>query len=265
MHLQFIITGLIVGALVGLSGMGSGSLMTPILVLILGVRPTVAVGTDLVYATCTKAVGALAHLRQGQIRFRPALWISAGSVPAAIGGTALIGALMRRQGGAVADRFISHGLGVMLLVAAGLMLLQPLIRRRLWPQSPPPVLDPRLQALRRIRPALLVVVGLVVGFLVGLTSVGAGSLIMVALLLFFPRWPMSRRVGTDVFQGFMLSAAAGAAHLQLGTVNLPIVGQLLLGSIPGVLLGSRLSKVVPDVILRPAIAGVLALAAVQLL
>lgn len=264
MHPQFIVTGLIVGALVGLSGMGSGSLMTPILVLILGVRPTVAVGTDLVYATCTKAVGAIAHLRQGQLRFRPALWISAGSVPAAIAGTTVIGALMHRQG-ALADSFISHCLGVTLLLAAGMMLLQPLIRKHLWPQDPPPLLHPRLQALRRIRPALLVFVGLVVGFLVGLTSVGADSLIMVALLLFYPRWPMSRRVGTDVFQGFLLSAAAGAAHFQLGTVSLPIVGQLLLGSIPGVLLGSRLSKLVPEMILRPAIAGVLALAAVQLL
>lgn len=264
MHPQFIITGLIVGFLVGLSGMGSGSLMTPILVLLLGVRPTVAVGTDLVYATCTKAVGAIAHLRQGHVRIRPALWLSAGSVPASIAATALIGALLGKQT-KVADLFVSRGLGVTLLLAAGLMLLQPLIRRHLWPQNPPPLLQPRLEALRRIRPALLVVVGLVVGFLVGLTSVGAGSLVMVALLLLFPRWAMSRRVGTDVLQGCILSAAAGAAHLTLGTVSLSIVGQLLLGSIPGVLLGSRLSKLVPDVILRPAIAGVLTLAAVQLL
>ena len=264
MQPQYIITGLIVGTLVGLTGMGSGSLMTPILVLILGVRPSIAVGSDLVYATCTKAVGAFEHLRQGQIRFRPALWISAGSVPAAIAGTVLIGSLLRHRSG-LADHFITHWLGVTLLLAAGLMLVQPLIRRRLWPQDPPPVLHPRLKALRRIRPALLVVVGATVGFLVGLTSVGAGSLVMVALLLFFPRWPMSRRVGTDVLQGFMLSAAAGAAHWQLGTVSLPIVGQLLLGSIPGVLVGSRLSKVVPEAILRPVVAGALTLSAVRLL
>lgn len=264
MQPQFIVTGLIVGSLVGLSGMGSGSLMTPILVLILGVRPTVAVGTDLVYASCTKAVGAIAHLRQGHVRIRPALWLSAGSVPAAIGATSLVGVLLGKQTKA-ADIFVSRWLGVTLLVAAALMVLQPLIRRYLWPQDPPPLLQPRLKALRRIRPALLVVIGGGVGFLVGLTSVGAGSLVMVALMLLFPRWAMSRRVGTDVMQGCILSAAAGAAHLTLGTVNLPIVGQLLLGSIPGVVLGSRLSKLVPEVILRPAIAGVLALAAVQLL
>jgi hypothetical protein len=264
MQWQFIITGLIVGSLVGLSGMGSGSLMTPILVLILGVRPTVAVGTDLVYASITKAAGAIAHLRQGQVRIRPALWLSAGSVPAAIAATALIGVLLGKQT-KVADVFVSRFLGVTLLLAAALMLLQPLIRKRLWPQDPPPVLQPRLAALRRIRPLLLIVIGAVVGFLVGLTSVGAGSLVMVALLLLFPRWPMSRRVGTDVMQGCLLSAAAGAAHLTLGTVNLPIVGLLLLGSIPGVLLGSRLSKRVPEGILRPAVAGVLTLAAVQLL
>lgn len=176
----------------------------------------------------------------------------------------MVGVLLGKQTKA-ADIFVSRWLGVTLLVAAALMVLQPLIRRYLWPQDPPPLLQPRLKALRRIRPALLVVIGGGVGFLVGLTSVGAGSLVMVALMLLFPRWAMSRRVGTDVMQGCILSAAAGAAHLTLGTVNLPIVGQLLLGSIPGVVLGSRLSKLVPEVILRPAIAGVLALAAVQLL
>jgi uncharacterized protein len=244
--------------------MGGGSLMTPILVLVLGMQPSLAVGTDLVYASLTKAVGTLQHLRQGQVRFRPGLWLAAGGVPATLAATALIGALLRIRG-PVTEHFISHTLAIMLLVVAALLLAQPLLRRRLWPQDPPPVAHPRLLMLRRIRPALLVVVGTVVGFGVGLTSVGAGSLVMVALLLFFPRWPMSRRVGTDVFQGFLLSAAAGAAHLGLGTVSLPVVGQLLLGSIPGVLIGTRLTKVIPDSLLRPAVAGVLTLSAVRLM
>jgi uncharacterized protein len=264
MQAQFILTGLLVGTLIGLTGMGGGSLMTPILVLLLGMQPSLAVGTDLMYASLTKAVGTVQHLRQGQVRFRPGLWVAAGSVPASLAATAVIGALLRNNG-TVAEHVISRTLAITLLVVAALLLLQPLLRRHLWPQDPPPVAHPRLQTLRRIRPLLLVAVGVVVGFLVGLTSVGAGSLVMVALLLFFPRWPMSRRIGTDVFQGFMLSAAAGAAHLGLGTVNLSVVGLLLIGSIPGVLIGTRLTKVIPEVVLRPAVAGVLTFSALRLM
>lgn len=264
MQVQFVLTGLLVGTLIGLTGMGGGSLMTPILVLVLGVRPTIAVGTDLAYATLTKAVGSFQHLRQGQVRFRPGLWIAAGSVPASLAGTWVISLLLRRPN-VSADRFLSHALAGTLLLVAVLLLAQPLLRSRLWPQDPPPMLSPRLQALRRIRPTLLVIVGVIVGFLVGLTSVGGGSLVMVALLLFFPRWPMNRRVGTDVFQGCLLSAAAGFAHWQIGTVNVPLAGQLLLGSIPGVLIGTRLTKVVPESILRPVVASVLTLSAWRLM
>ena len=264
MQVQFVLTGLLVGTLIGLTGMGGGSLMTPILVLVLGVRPTIAVGTDLAYATLTKAVGSIQHLRQGQLRFRPGLWIAAGSVPASLVGTWIVGLLIHKQS-AIADRFISRALAVTLVLVAVLLVVQPLLRSRLWPQDPPPVLSPRLTALRRIRPALLIVVGVIVGFLVGLTSVGAGSLVMVALLLFFPRWPMNRRVGTDVFQGCLVSAAAGLAHWQIGTVNFPLVGQLLLGSIPGVLIGTRLTKIVPERFLRPVVASVLTLSAWRLM
>lgn len=265
MQIQFVLTGLLVGTLIGLTGMGGGSLMTPILVLLLGMSPTAAVGTDLAYATVTKFVGGLQHLRQGQVRFGPGLWVAVGSVPASLAGTWVVGRIMHVHNTATADRFIAHALGVTLLLVAAMLLVQPWLRRRLWPQDPPPALNPRLLALRRIRPALLIVVGLIIGFLVGLTSVGGGSLVMIALLLFFPRWPMNRRVGTDVFQGCIVSASAGLAHLQLHTVSFPLVGLLLMGSIPGVLIGTRLTKLVPERILRPAVASVLTVSAWRLM
>jgi uncharacterized protein len=264
MPLTYVLTGLLVGTLIGMTGMGGGSLMTPILVLVLGVHPTVAVGTDLAYSTLTKAVGAVQHFRQHQVRVHAALWLAVGSVPASLAGIAMLH-LVTRGHTQVADQFVSRALGVTLLFVAAMLFLLPFAQRHLWPENPPPLLHPRLQALRRIRPALLVVVGAFVGFLVGLTSIGGGSLVMVSLLLFFPRWKMGRRVGTDVFQGFLLSAAAGAAQWHLGTVSLPLAGQLLVGSLPGVLIGSRLTKIVPEPVLRPAVAGALAISAWRLL
>lgn len=262
MPFEFVLTGLLVGILVGLTGMGGGSLMTPILVL--GVKPTLAVGTDLTYAAITKAVGAIQHFRQGQVRIAPGLWLALGSIPASILGVGLIDALRHTRGVNV-DRFVGHALAIMLFVVAGMLLIQPWIRGRLWPMDRPAVFQRRLVKMRRHRNVMLVGVGLIVGFLVGLTSVGGGSLVMFAMLLLYPKWPMSQRVGTDVFQGFLLSSAAAAAHWQLGTVDLPIVTQLLIGSIPGVLLGTRLTKVVPEKVLRPLVAGALALSAWRLL
>lgn len=264
MQLQFTLTGLLVGILIGLTGMGGGSLMTPILVLFLGMPPTIAVGTDLAYSTITKAVGSIQHFRQGQVRVTPALWVALGSVPATVLGIVLLRWLTHGHP-QTADTFVSHALGATLLFVAIMLFVQPRLQKRLWPEGTPAVLHPRLQAFRQIRPVLLVAVGAIVGLLVGLTSIGGGSLVMVALLLFFPRWKMGRRVGTDVFHGFVLSAVAGAAQWKFGAVNLPIAGQLLLGSIPGVLIGTRLTRVVPEHILRPAVAGLLALSAVRLL
>lgn len=264
MQVQFALTGLLVGILVGLTGAGGGSLMTPILVLALGMPPTLAVGTDIVYSAVTKAVGAAQHFRQGQVRMSAALWLSVGSVPASLIGGAVFH-IATHGDMASADRFIRHALGVALLLVAAMLLALPVLQRRMWPQGIPSALNPRLQALRRVRPPLLVAIGAVVGAVISLTSVGGGSLVMVALLLFFPRWKMGRRIGTDVFQGFLLAAAAGALQWHFGTVNMPVVGQLLIGSIPGVLIGSRLTKVVPESILRPTVAGILALSAWRLL
>lgn len=264
MQLQFIFIGWLVGVLVGLTGMGGGSLMTPLLVLVLGVPPTIAVGTDLAYSTLTKAVGAIQHFRQAQVRAGTALWLALGSVPATVAGIETLHFLTRGRP-SVANSFINHALGGTLLFVSLMLIAFPYLQRRLWPEGQPSLLHPRLKALRRIRPVLLVAVGAVVGLLVGLTSVGGGSLVMVALLLFFPRWTMGRRVGTDVFHGVLLSAVAGAAQWHLGTVDVSMTWHLLIGSIPGVLIGSRLTRAVPESVLRPAIAGVLAFSAWRLM
>jgi uncharacterized protein len=264
MQLQFIVTGLLVGVLVGLTGMGGGSLMTPLLVLVLGFRPTIAVGTDLTYAAVTKAVGAIQHFRQGQVRISTGLWYAAGGVPASLVGTSIIHSLGQTQGPSV-DRFIGHALAYTLILVAVLLVLQPVLRRRLWPQDKPSIFYARLRTMRRYRPPMLVAIGVIVGLLVSITSVGAGSLVMFSMLLLFPKWPMSQRVGTDIFQGFLLTAAAASANLHFGTVNLPVVGQLLIGSLPGVLIGSRLTKVIPDGVLRPLVAGALAISGLRLL
>ena len=264
MHLEFVLTGLLVGTLIGLTGMGGGSLMTPILVLVLGVKPTLAVGTDLSYAAITKAVGAIQHFRQGQVRIAPGLWLALGSIPASILGVRLIDAL-RHMKGVNVDRFVGHALAIMLFIVAFLLFIQPWVRKRLWPSDRPLIFQERLLKMRRHRNLILVGVGLVVGIVVGLTSVGGGSLVMFAMLLLYPKWPMSQRVGTDVFQGFLLSAAAAGAHWQLGTVNVPLMLQLLIGSVPGVLLGTRLTKQVPERVLRPIVAGALAFSAWRLL
>lgn len=264
MQAQFVLTGLLVGMLVGLTGMGGGSLMTPILVLVLGFRPAIAVGTDLTYAAITKVVGAIQHVRQKQVRISTGLLYAAGGVPSTLAGVGAVHALEKARGVNV-DHVIGHALAYTLILVAGLLIFQPWMRKHLWPQDRPSVFYARLRTMRRYRPPMLIAIGAIVGFLVGLTSIGAGSLVMFSMLLLFPKWPMSQRVGTDVFQGFLLSAAGASANLHFGMVNLPVVGQLLIGSLPGVVIGSRLTKSVPDGVLRPLVAGALALSGWRLL
>lgn len=264
MTMQFVVTGFLVGILVGLTGMGGGSLMTPILVLVLGVQPTIAVGTDLAYASVTKIAGTILHFRQGHVRIGTGLWLSLGSVPMSIFGVWIV-ATFRRTHGAEVEHFVSHAVAVMLIVVALLLLVQPAINHRIWPRDNPTIFQPRLLKMRQWRRQALVAFGAVVGLVVGLTSVGGGSLAMIGLLLLYPKWPMRQRVGTDVFQGLLLSSAAAAAHWSIGDVNVPVMAQLLIGSIPGVLIGSRLTQVVPERVLRPFVAGAIALSAVKLL
>jgi hypothetical protein len=241
--------GFVVGLSVGLTGIGGGAIMTPILILAGGVPPTVAVGTDLVYGAMTKAVGAVVHLRQRTVDLQLAARLAFGSVPGALLGVALIDLIRGASGTAVADRFISRTLGIVLIGVALSLLMRPWLRRA-------PVADAGDRP-RRLRQVPTIVAAATIGLLVGLTSVGSGSLIVATLLILYPDLPPQRIVGTDVFNGLFLTAAAGLAHAHLGTVDWHLLGGLLIGSVPGVWLGSRLVVTLPDRLLRPALAVLL--------
>lgn len=246
--------GFAVGVLVGLTGMGGGSLTTPFLILVAGVRPVIAVGTDLAYSAATKWLGAAAHWRQGTVDLRVVRRLAVGSVPGSLAGVAVLRLLGPH--GQAADTLITRVLGVTLILVAASLFLGRSIRaaRR-----------PRPAAMDRHKPQLTVALGLVVGFLLGITSVGSGTLIMAVLLLVTRRRPSSQLVGIDVFHGAVLVTAAAAGHLSIGTIDWGITASLLAGSLPGVLIGSRLAPRVPERFLRPALAAVLLTAGARLI
>ena len=241
-----VLFGLGVGVLVGLTGMGGGSLMTPILILVFGFKPVTAIGTDLAYAAVTKTVGGWKHFRQRTVDLRLSSWMALGSVPAAVGGVWALEAIERAHG----DSFDE----VLLTVLAGALLFTgaAVLARALF--------LPKLVAMERERVALearhkaaAVVVGIFVGFVLGVTSAGSGALIAVGLILLFRLVPR-RVVGTDVFHAAILLWAAAAAHIVAGNVDFALAGTILLGSVPGVWLGSHWSIRVPVAALRTTLA-----------
>jgi uncharacterized protein len=273
------IVGLLIGFLVGLTGMGGGSLLAPILVLFFRVPPVWAVGTDIAYSTVTKAVGSIVHIRQKSVNFKVALCLACGSVPATFLSVLLV-QYVRKQYGTLINGIILHAIGFTLVLVAVLLVINPIILRRLEKRrqemrkqaalvagTDVPALAPPNSTYweKRYRPVVTALVGAVVGFLVGLTSVGSGTLIIVSLAFLFPRLTAKELVGTDIFQAFMLLAAGSIAYLAAGTINWGIAGMLLIGSLPGVLLGSRLSKYVPEPIMRPILAVVLVISGWKLI
>jgi len=269
------LVGLFIGFLVGLTGMGGGSLLAPIMILFFHIPPVWAVGTDIAYSTVTKALGSVVHIRQKNVNFKIALWLACGSVPATLLSISLV-QYIRKHYGALVNGVILHTLGFTLLLVAVLLVLKPLIMRRLDQKR----LEAEKQTALRgetdstkrsnhwekwYRPVVTALVGAIVGFLVGLTSVGSGTLIIVSMAFLFPRLPSKELVGTDIFQAFMLLAAGAVAYLNAGTINWSIVGLLLLGSLPGVFLGSKFSKFIPDRYMRPVLATVLAISGLKLI
>ena len=246
--------GLLVGALVGLTGVGGGSLMTPILVFVFGQAPSVAVGTDLIFAASTKLAATASFGYSRRIDWRVVGRLALGSLPAAVAVLASLWIAEREPAGI--DRVIARGLAVMLvLTALGLLFQAPLRRLGLK------VTAASLRGTDRWTPALTVVTGVIVGAAVTLTSVGAGALGVVALLYLYPlRLASDRLVATDIAHALPLTLVAGLGHASLGHLNLPVLGYLLLGSIPGVLIASRLTIRLPQPVLRGLIG--LALAAV---
>lgn len=250
--LILVVFGLGVGVLVGTTGMGGGSIMTPLLILVLGVKPTVAIGTDLAYAAVTKTVGGWRHWRNGTVDFGISFWLGIGSIPSAIGGVYVLKVIERHAG----DRFDTV---VLTMLAAALLLTGIAVSwRALF--APNAVLRERDSIDLQTRHKVAAVgVGIVVGFILGLTSAGSGALIAIALILLFRLTP-HRVVGTDVFHAAILLWAAGIAHFISGNVDLAMAGSIMVGSVPGVWLGSHLAMKLPPAGLRPAL-GIVLLAA----
>lgn len=228
-----VLFGLGIGILVGLTGMGGASLMTPLLVLVFKTEPVTAIGTDIFYAAVTKTVGGYQHLRQGTVHRGLALWMAVGSVPAAVGGVFVIEVLERSYG---EDRLkgIVFGLlgGTLIVVGVATMLRTLFI---------PDVIKERFGLhLQRRHKIAAVATGLVTGFVIGLTSAGSGTLIGIILIAVFRLTP-SRVVGTDIFHAAVLLWAASAAHLIGGNIDFGLAGNILIGSIPGVLIGGKLA------------------------
>lgn len=251
------VTGLLVGFLVGLTGMGAGSLMTPILVALLHYKAKFAVGSDLAYAAVMKMFGAWQHRRAGTVDLGLSLRLAAGSVPASLLGVWWSHRLEQRLGDE-GERVILRLLGVMLILTAAVLVSRtiPAVERLLQKRAEQP--PPQRGLLWAIG------IGAVLGFLVGVTSVGSGALFGVAMLMVFGLKTRDM-VGTDIFHAALLSAAAAAGHIWAGNVDYPLVGSLLLGAVPGILMGSRLSTRLPEQALRPTLATVLLLSGLKMM
>lgn len=254
MHVDLTLTiaGALVGLLVGLTGMGGGALLTPILVLIFGVPPLAAISSDLVTSLVMKPVGAAVHLRRRTVQVPLLGWLALGSVPAAFAGAVLIGNIGRSK---AVQSELKLGIGIVLLFSLAATVARTLIDRK----------GQRVAGPLVVRPAVTVLIGLIGGFAVGMTSVGAGSLIIALLLIAYPRLRPSQLVGTDMVQAIPLVAAAAAGHLLFGEVRLAVTVPLLIGALPAVYLGARCSAQAPSAVTRPIISGVLLASALALL
>ena len=256
MDLVTTVSGFVVGLLVGATGVGGGSLMTPLLVLVMGVAPATAVGTDLLYASITKMGGAWAHGRRHNIDWRICGLLAAGSLPAAAATLLLLGSLSVDPDHYAI--FLKKCLGVALILSAVALLLKDRLHAMALRRSAGMPLESR-------SPMATVITGATVGALVTATSVGAGALGVAALLFLYPSFAASRIVGTDIAHAVPLTLVAGLGHATLGGVDLHLLGNLLLGSLPGVYIGSHLSRALPERLLRTLLAVVLVLVAVRLL
>jgi uncharacterized membrane protein YfcA len=246
----FTVSGFLVGLIVGVTGVGGGSLMTPLLVLFFGVSPATAVGTDLLYASLTKSLGVWVHSRNGSVDWKIVGLLSLGSLPAALLTIALFKFLQLDE--KTLKGLVTGVLSVALLLTAVALLLKDWIKKVAQRE------DGSVYELHhRYLPAATIVTGAIVGVLVTISSIGAGVLGTVALLFLYPRLTTVKVVGTDIAHAVPLTAVAGLGHLALGTVDLVLLGSLLLGSLPGIYIGSHLSAKVPEKVLRPILATML--------
>jgi hypothetical protein len=251
----FVMSGFAVGAIVGLTGVGGGSLMTPILILLFGVHPAAAVGTDLLYASVTKTGGSLIHGFNRTIHWPLVARLALGSVPAAL---LTLLALQHFEGETTAlNALITRALGFALILTAATIIF----RKRLVDRY-----AETLEALGEKRIHLLTTLtGAALGVLVTLSSVGAGALGVTALLLLYPKMPVARIVGSDIAHAVPLTLIAGAGHLMMGHIDVAMLASLLLGSLPGIMLASNLAPRLPENFLRYALSTILVVVSVKLL
>ena len=250
MHLNpYIVLGsAVVGLLVGLTGAGGGALMTPMLILLFGVKPSTAISSDLVAAVFMRPVGAAVHLAKGTVNLRLVGWMVCGSVP-----MAFVGAFLLKELGnsSSAQKNVEIILGSALLVGAGAMVFRYILDRR--------SAHPRIGTIKEVevRPVPTILIGAIGGLIVGLTSVGSGSLMIVLLLFLYPLLGANQLVGTDLTQAVPLTAAAALGALIFGSVQFGVTASIIIGSVPAVLIGSFLSSRAPDRYIRPIITFVI--------
>lgn len=251
-----VIFGLGIGLLIGMTGMGGGSLMTPLLILLFGISPITAVGTDIFYGAVTKTAGAWRHLKHGTVHKALVFWLAAGSVPMAILGVWIISVLQHAYGEDTVNQIVLGAVGAALLVVGVATLIRALFLRDVIPER---------QAMHLYRRHIIaaVITGATTGFVIGLTSAGSGTLIAIALIAVFRLTPQ-RVVGTDVVHAAILLWAAGLAHWVGGNVDLGLAANILVGSVPGVLIGSQLAVKVPTGFLRNALGVVMIASAIIL-
>ena len=247
------LAGAFVGFVVGLTGMGGGALMTPILVILFGIEPLTAVSSDIVAAMVMKPIGGGVHWRRGTVHKGLVKWLVLGSVPSAFLGVLLL----RRFGtGAALQANVKFALGIALLVVTVGLIVKPLLAAR---KKPGESLLPLV-----VKPLPTLVIGILGGLVVGLTSVGSGSLMIILLLMLYPRLKLSELVGTDLVQAVPLVASAALGHLMFGDFKLGLTASILIGSVPGVFLGARFSSRAPDHVIRPSLVVVLLVSGLKL-
>ena len=248
------LAGLLVGFVVGLTGMGGGALMTPILVLLFKIEPLAAVSSDLVASMIMKPIGGSVHFRRGSVNKELVKWLVMGSVPSAFLGVVLLKML---GSGVGLQGLVKSALGVALLVVAVGLVVRPLLTRSRKPRDS--------MMLLQVKQVPTLLIGFVGGLIVGLTSVGSGSLMIILLLMLYPSFKLSELVGTDLVQAVPLVASAALGHVFFGDFKLALTASILVGAIPGVFIGAQLSSRAPDHIIRPALIIVLLASSSKLL
>jgi uncharacterized membrane protein YfcA len=258
MHLDLYKTaaGLIVGFVIGLTGMGGGALMTPVLVLVFGVNPGTAVSADVVTSLVLKPFGGSIHVRRRTVNWRLVRWLIIGSVPSAFAGAYLLDEVI----GTSNQHTVKQILGWVLLVAAGAILAKLVLQAMRNEMRVTEMMDSAL-----VRPVPTLIVGALGGLVVGMTSVGSGSLIIVMLMLMYPKLSSKEMVGTDLIQAIPLVGAAAIGHYLFGTLDFSIISSVLLGAIPAVMLGAHFSSRSADRYIRPVLVAVLVISSLGLL